>query len=100
LRKKADYCERLAARFRRVSGDNVLKRIIDAKAADCRRNIANHEKAGEVVALAMEIVSGHEFTIEPMTSPMQAAMMQAAMMNSAMFQARSAYTTGLNPFGF
>lgn len=74
LRKKASRTEKLAKRFKVKSkakrGDNLLRGIVEGKAAEMRRAVANGEAAIATFELALKIIEDSDFDPEEVARPM------------------------------
>lgn len=74
LRKKAARTEKFAKRFKVKSkanrGDNLLRSIVEGKASEMRRAVANGEAAVATFSLALKIIEDSDFDPEEIARPM------------------------------
>lgn len=69
LEKQAKRAEAMAARFRRQSGDNLIRRTLERRAADTRDLAEKTRREEAVFAKAIELLADYSFDFEPPPRP-------------------------------
>jgi curved DNA-binding protein CbpA len=65
LEKQAKRAEAMAARFRRQSGDNIIRKSLERRAADTREMAEKTRREEAVFAKAIELLADYTFDFEP-----------------------------------
>jgi curved DNA-binding protein CbpA len=69
LEKQAKRAESMAARFRRQSGDNIIRKALEHRAADTREMAEKTRREEAVFAKAIELLADYSFDFEPPPKP-------------------------------
>ncbi|WP_051231911.1 DnaJ domain-containing protein [Kaistia adipata] len=69
LEKQAKRAEAMAARFRRQSGDNIIRKSLERRAADTREMAEKTRREEAVFAKAIELLADYSFDFEPPPKP-------------------------------
>lgn len=64
-RSKVTTLQRLAAKFRKESGENVLRKMVEAKVRGLEASIAGAERAIASMTKAREMLEGYQFDVDP-----------------------------------
>jgi len=73
LEKQAKRAEAMAARFRRQSGDNIIRKTLERRAADTREMAEKTRREEAVFAKAIELLADYSFDFEPPPKPSKPA---------------------------
>lgn len=73
LEKQAKRAEAMAARFRRQSGDNIIRKTLERRAADTREMAEKTRREEAVFAKAIELLADYSFDFEPPPRPSKPA---------------------------
>ncbi len=64
LDNQAQRAEAMARRFRRASGENLIRRTLERRAGEIRRSAARMQKEADAFAKAIEILADYDFDVD------------------------------------
>ncbi|WEK51212.1 MAG: DnaJ domain-containing protein [Candidatus Kaistia colombiensis] len=77
LERQAKRAEAMAARFRKRDGDNIIRKVLERRAADTREQAEKTRREETIFAKAIELLAEYSFDFEPpppkATEPAKAA---------------------------
>lgn len=72
LERQAKRAEAMAARFRKREGDNIIRKVLERRAADTREQAEKTRREETIFAKAIELLADYSFDFEP-PAPSKAA---------------------------
>lgn len=65
LERQAKRAEAMAARFRKREGDNIIRKVLERRAADTREQAEKTRREETIFAKAIELLEDYSFDFEP-----------------------------------
>lgn len=78
LERQAKRAEAMAARFRKREGDNIIRKVLERRAADTREQAEKTRREEAIFAKAIELLADYSFDFEPPPPPKVAEPSKAA----------------------
>jgi len=69
LERQAKRAEAMAARFRKREGDNIIRKVLERRAADTREQAEKTRREETIFAKAIELLADYSFDFEPPAPP-------------------------------
>ncbi|MBN9059965.1 MAG: hypothetical protein J0H21_12385, partial [Rhizobiales bacterium] len=78
LERQAKRAEAMAARFRKREGDNIIRKVLERRAADTREQAEKTRREEAIFAKAIELLADYSFDFEPPPPPKTAEPIKAS----------------------